>query len=75
MLKVRAESTRALEHLIWDIRALESVERTKTVVVLATEFEGRPGGADGHRGRARPRPERVEPLLRVLAVRCGGTYA
>ena len=41
MLKVRAESTRALEHLIWDIRALESVERTKTVVVLATEFEGR----------------------------------
>jgi Lrp/AsnC family leucine-responsive transcriptional regulator len=42
MLKVRAESTRALEHLIWDIRALESVERTKTVVVLATEFEGRP---------------------------------
>ena len=42
LLKVRAESTRALEHLIWDIRALESVERTKTVVVLATEFEGRP---------------------------------
>ena len=42
MLKVRAESTRALEHLIWEIRALESVERTKTVVVLGTEFEGRP---------------------------------
>jgi Lrp/AsnC family leucine-responsive transcriptional regulator len=42
MLKVRAESTRALEHLIWEIRALHSVERTKTVVVLGTEFEGRP---------------------------------
>jgi Lrp/AsnC family leucine-responsive transcriptional regulator len=42
MLKVRAESTRALEHLIWEIRALPSVERTKTVVVLGTEFEGRP---------------------------------
>jgi Lrp/AsnC family leucine-responsive transcriptional regulator len=42
LLKVRAESTRVLEHLIWEIRALDSVERTKTVVVLATEFEGRP---------------------------------
>jgi Lrp/AsnC family leucine-responsive transcriptional regulator len=42
LLKVRAESTRALEHIIWEIRALESVERTKTVVVLATAFEGRP---------------------------------
>jgi Lrp/AsnC family leucine-responsive transcriptional regulator len=42
LLKVRAESTRALEHLIWEIRALDSVERTKTVIVLATEFEGRP---------------------------------
>ncbi len=59
MLKVRAESTRALEHLIWDIRALESVERTKTVVVLATEFEGRPVAPMATRGRARPRPERI----------------
>ncbi|HUZ84866.1 MAG TPA: Lrp/AsnC family transcriptional regulator [Gaiellales bacterium] len=42
MLKVRAESMRALEHLIWEIRALETVERTKTVIVLGTEFEGRP---------------------------------
>lgn len=42
LLKVRAESTRALEHIIWDIRALDSVERTKTVIVLATSFEGRP---------------------------------
>ena len=41
MLKVRAESTRALEHLIWDIRALESVERTKTVVVLGDRVRGR----------------------------------
>ena len=42
LLKVRAESTRVLEQLIWEIRALEPVERTKTVIVLATVFEGRP---------------------------------
>ena len=42
LLKVRAESTRALEHIIWEIRALEPVERTKTTIVLATVFEGRP---------------------------------
>ena len=42
LLKVRAESTPALEHVIWEIRAMESVERTKTVIVLATVFEGRP---------------------------------
>ena len=42
LLKVRAESTRTLEHIIWEIRALEPVERTKTVIVLATVFEGRP---------------------------------
>lgn len=42
MLKVRAESMRALEHLIWQIRAIDTVERTKTVIVLGTRFEGRP---------------------------------
>ncbi len=42
LLKVRSESTKALEHIIWEIRALQSVERTKTVIALATEFEGRP---------------------------------
>ena len=42
LLKVRAESTRALEHVIWEIRAMDSVERTKTVIVLATVFEARP---------------------------------
>jgi Lrp/AsnC family leucine-responsive transcriptional regulator len=42
LLKVRAESTRALEHVLWEIRALESVERTKTIIALTTEFEGRP---------------------------------
>jgi Lrp/AsnC family leucine-responsive transcriptional regulator len=47
LLKVRAESTRALEKIIWDIRALDTVERTKTVVVLATTFEGRPVVAAG----------------------------
>ena len=45
LLKVRAESTRALESIIWDIRALDSVERTRTVVVLATVFENRPVAA------------------------------
>jgi Lrp/AsnC family transcriptional regulator, leucine-responsive regulatory protein len=42
LLKVRAESTRALEHVLWEIRALDSVERTKTIIALTTEFEGRP---------------------------------
>ena len=42
LLKVRAESTRVLEHLIWELRSLDSVERTKTIIVLASEFEGRP---------------------------------
>ena len=45
LLKVRAESMPALEHLVWDIRALDSVERTRTVVVLATVFEDRPVAA------------------------------
>jgi Lrp/AsnC family transcriptional regulator, leucine-responsive regulatory protein len=45
LLKVRAESMPALEHLVWDIRALDSVERTRTVVVLATVFENRPVAA------------------------------
>jgi hypothetical protein len=35
----------ALEHLVWEIRALDSVERTRTVVVLATVFENRPVAA------------------------------
>ena len=42
LLKVRASSTRALEEIIWEIRALDSVERTKTVIALATVFEARP---------------------------------
>jgi Lrp/AsnC family leucine-responsive transcriptional regulator len=42
LLKVRAESMPALEHLVWEIRALDTVERTKTMIVLATAFEGRP---------------------------------
>jgi Lrp/AsnC family transcriptional regulator, leucine-responsive regulatory protein len=45
LLKVRAESMPALEHLVWEIRALDSVERTRTVVVLATVFENRPVAA------------------------------
>ena len=42
LVKVRAESTRVLEHMIWEIRALPSVERTKTIIALATMFERRP---------------------------------
>jgi Lrp/AsnC family leucine-responsive transcriptional regulator len=45
LLKVRAESMPALEHLVWDIRSLDTVERTRTVVVLATVFENRPVAA------------------------------
>jgi Lrp/AsnC family leucine-responsive transcriptional regulator len=45
LLKVRAQSMPALEHLVWEIRALDSVERTRTVVVLATVFENRPVAA------------------------------
>jgi Lrp/AsnC family leucine-responsive transcriptional regulator len=45
LLKVRAESMPALEHLVWEIRALDSVERTRTMVVLATVFENRPVAA------------------------------
>ena len=56
LLKVRAESMPALEHLVWEIRALDSVERTRTVVVLATVFENRPVAAprrSTHRARRR----------------------
>ena len=69
LLKVRAESMPALEHLVWEIRALDSVERTKTMIVLGTAFEGRPvvpatpESADlseappaAHRDRVRTRP-------------------
>ena len=45
LLTVRAQSMPALEHLVWEIRALDSVERTRTVVVLATVFENRPVAA------------------------------
>ena len=68
MLKVRGESMRALEHFIWEIRALESVERTKTVIVLGTEFEGRPGDPS-HPRRGRTRSPSLTRL--VLAVSGG----
>ena len=42
LLKVRAESTRALEHVLWEIRALDSVERTKTVIALSDRVRGAP---------------------------------
>ena len=66
LLKVRAESTRALEHVLWEIRALESVERTKTVIALTTEFEGRPGDADAHRGGRRPVGRCLDDLERLF---------
>jgi len=45
LLKVRAESMPALEHLVCEIRALDSVERTRTMVVRATVYENRPVAA------------------------------
>jgi Lrp/AsnC family leucine-responsive transcriptional regulator len=42
MLKVRAADTVELERLINEIRDLETVERTRTIVGLTTWFEGRP---------------------------------
>jgi Lrp/AsnC family transcriptional regulator, leucine-responsive regulatory protein len=42
LLKVRAPSMEALDDVVWEIRALEEVERTRTVVVLSTVFEDRP---------------------------------
>jgi Lrp/AsnC family leucine-responsive transcriptional regulator len=55
LLKVRVAETVQLERLINDIRDVETVERTRTIVGLTTWFEGRPvlspvaeavGGAD-----------------------------
>jgi Lrp/AsnC family transcriptional regulator, leucine-responsive regulatory protein len=42
MLKVRAASMEALDDVVWEIRELDAVERTRTVVALATVFEDRP---------------------------------
>lgn len=42
LLKVRASSMEALDDVVWEIRELDSVERTRTVVVLSTVFEDRP---------------------------------
>ncbi len=42
MLKVRAADTVELERLINEIRNVETVERTRTIVGLTTWFEGRP---------------------------------
>ena len=55
LLKVRAESMPALEHLVWEIRALDSVERTKTMIVLGDGLRGPPGGAGHARVADRPR--------------------
>jgi Lrp/AsnC family leucine-responsive transcriptional regulator len=45
MLKVRAASMEALDDVVWEIRELDAVERTRTVVALATVFEDRPVSA------------------------------
>jgi len=42
LLKVRAVDTVELERLINEIRSVETVERTRTIVGLTTWFEGRP---------------------------------
>jgi Lrp/AsnC family leucine-responsive transcriptional regulator len=42
MLKVRAQSTVALERLVWNIRSIARIERTRTIIVLSTAAERRP---------------------------------
>ncbi len=42
LIKVRAESTLALERLVWHIRSIARIERTRTLVVLSTAAERRP---------------------------------
>lgn len=42
MLKVRAQSTVALERLVWSIRSIARIERTRTIIVLSTAAERRP---------------------------------
>jgi len=42
MLKVRAQSTVALERLVWTIRSIARIERTRTMIVLSTAAERRP---------------------------------
>ncbi len=42
LLKVRATSTVALERLIWNIRSIARIERTRTIIVLSTAAERRP---------------------------------
>lgn len=42
LLKVRAQSTVALERLVWNIRSIARIERTRTMIVLSTAAERRP---------------------------------
>lgn len=42
MLKVRAQSTVALERLVWSIRSIARIERTRTMIVLSTAAERTP---------------------------------
>lgn len=42
LLKVRSASPKALEELIYRLKAVEGVARTTSSVVLTTMFEGRP---------------------------------
>jgi Lrp/AsnC family leucine-responsive transcriptional regulator len=57
LLKVKTESTESLEELISQLRALEGVSRTETLVVLSTHREGmrldvlRSAESGGERGK------------------------
>jgi len=42
LVKIRTTHARALEDLLYDIKAIPGVARTTTTVVLTTEFEDRP---------------------------------
>ena len=72
LLKIKTANTSSLEHLISQIRSLEGVARTETMVVLSTHTErvqlalrpSDPGGAPGGK-RARRNGERTAQLRRA----------
>ncbi len=81
LAKIRTTDARALEDVIYQIKAIEGVARTTSTVVLNTEFEDRPldlgwmgptrRGADNapQRTRAKRRPSRRGRRLDAIVLR------